>query len=142
MMKNKTCAPGCTKMSSKFEMIGRALLGAFFVLAGVGKFMDPAGTAAYMASAGIPLSGLLVWVAALFLVVAGVMLILDKMTPVVAGLLGAFVVLVTLLFHIGDGEMIMFMKNVAILGGLFMVMTGACKGRYCGGEDKQQGKEA
>ena len=126
----------------KMNCAGRVLVGIFFVVAGISKFMNPAGTAAYMASAGVPLSGILVWVAALFLVVAGIMLMINKTAGMAAGALGLFVILVTLLFHIGEGQMVMFLKNVAILGGLVMVMASSCGGRYCGGEKEMKEEKA
>lgn len=116
-------------------------MGIFFIMAGVGKFMDPAGTAAYMASVGIPLSGILVWVAAIFLVVTGIGLMIDKAAFMAATALALFVVLVTLLFHIGEGQMVMFLKNLAILGGLVVVMSTTCGGKMCGG-DRMKKEEA
>ena len=134
------CTEDCKAVSSKMNCAGRVLMGIFFIMAGIGKFMDPAGTAAYMASAGVPLSGVLVWVAAVFLIAAGVMLMVEKTAFKAAGLLGLFVILVTLLFHIGEGQMVMFLKNLAILGGLVVVMSTSCGGKICGGGKMKKGE--
>ena len=100
--------------------------------------MDPAGTVAFMKSVGIPFSDVLIWVAALFLIVAGIALMVNKTAGMAAGALGLFVILVTALFHIGEGQMVMFLKNVAILGGLILVMSSSCRGAYCGGGKEEE----
>ena len=114
-------------------IVGRVLLGAFFVFAGLGKFMDMAGTASYMEAYGVPMAGVLAPVAAIFLVVAGGALIAGFQKCLAALLLGLFTILVTVIFHTDfsdQAQMIMFMKNVAIVGAL-LLLVGSCKGS-CG----------
>ncbi len=116
----------CMNCSSWAGVVGRVLIGVFFLVAGIGKIMNAEGTASFMTSFGIPFSGVLVWVVAAFLMVAGIWIMTGKKLCWVAGLLAAYTVLVTLIFHIGEGQMPAFLKNLAVLGGLLVVMA-SCK---------------
>ena len=110
---------------------GRILVGAFFFLAGVQKLMGIEGTAAYIASVGLPMSTFLAWDAALFLVLVGGALIIGKYTKKAVLLLAAYTLLVTFLFHGPHlwaedmGAKMAFMKNVAIFGGLLCMFASA-----------------
>ena len=46
---------------STIVLIGRILLSVMFIMAGLTKLGDPTGNAAYFASVGLPMAGLLVW---------------------------------------------------------------------------------
>ena len=46
-------------MNAIIQPLGRAMLALIFILAGLGKIMDPAGTVGYMQSMGVP--GALLW---------------------------------------------------------------------------------
>lgn len=112
-------------MATLAAIIGRLCLAALFVLAGVGKVMDPAGTAQYIASTtSLPAS--LALPAGIFEIAAGLLLAIGFMTRLVAIALAAFVALVTLLFHYQITEPFqaqMALKNLAIFGGLLMVFA-------------------
>ena len=41
-------------MTAIIQPLGRMMLALIFILAGVGKIMDPAGTMGYMQSVGLP----------------------------------------------------------------------------------------
>ena len=90
-----------------------------FIVAGFGKLgAGYAGTQGYMASVGVP-SGLLPLVIALE-IGGGLSLLLGFQTRLVAFLLAGFCIVSGLIFHSGTDQMqqIMFMKNVAMAGGL------------------------
>ena len=117
-----------TSTVQKFsELVGRAFLAAIFLLSGLGKIGAYAGTAAYMASAGVP-GALLPAVIALE-VVGAIAITLGWKTRIAALLLAGFTLLSGVLFHSNFADqiqMIMFMKNVAITGGfLLLVANGA-----------------
>lgn len=109
-------------------LAGRVLIGAFFLIAGIQKFMGIDGTAAYIASVGLPMSTVLAWISAIFVTVTGGMMIAGYKTTYAATLLAGYVIVVTPLFHGPQNwptEQMTFMKNVAILGGLLFI-AGSC----------------
>ena len=105
---------------------GRILIAAIFVLSGLAKFSDPAGTAAYVASAGLPAPAVAAWGAALLETVGGLALVVGFRTRLVAIALAAFSVVAAVIFHsaLGDqNQFIHFFKNLAIAGGLLQVVA-------------------
>ena len=106
------------------ELTGRVFLAALFLLSGIGKLGAYSGTAAYMASVGVP-GGLLPIVISLELGGA-IALIVGWQTRVVAFLLAGFAVVSALIFHTHFADqiqMIMFWKNVSIAGGLLLLVV-------------------
>ncbi|MGC2166747.1 MAG: DoxX family protein, partial [Gallionella sp.] len=100
-------------------LVARILASAIFVGAGISKLgAGYAGTQGYMASVGVP-GELLPLVIALE-IGAGLSLLLGFQTRLVAFLLAGFSIISGILFHSGADQMqqIMFMKNLAIAGGL------------------------
>jgi putative oxidoreductase len=108
-------------------LAARVLLAIIFVMAGIGKLMDPAGTAGYMESMGVP--GLLLWPTIILELGGGILIAIGYQTRIVALLLAGFTVLAGLIFHhqfADQNQMIHFMKNLAIAGGfLSLVVNGA-----------------
>ena len=78
-------------MATIAALIGRILLGALFVFAGLGKVMDPAGTAAYM-EAESPFPGSLALAVGVFEIVAGLVLASGFMTRIASVALIVFTV--------------------------------------------------
>jgi putative oxidoreductase len=111
------------------SVIGRILLALIFVLGGLTKLPHPAGTAAYMESAGIHTMVLpLAVIAALIELVGGGLLMVGLGTRLVAFILFLYLIPVTIMIHLipgGQMNQIQVMKNVAIMGGLLVV---ACSG--------------
>jgi len=107
-------------------LIGRILLAVIFILSGVSKLADPAGTQGYIASVGLPLP-LLAYVVALVIEIGGgVMLLVGYRTRVAAFALAIFSVAAAVFFHhaFGDqNQFIHFMKNLAMAGGLLQVVA-------------------
>ena len=110
-----------------FSPLGRALLALIFVISGVGKISAYAGTQGYMEAFGVP--GMLLPLVILVEVGAGLALMLGWQTRLMAFALAGFSVFSGLLFHANFADqmqMIMFMKNLSIAGGLlFIVAQGA-----------------
>ena len=112
-------------MATIAALIGRILLGALFVMAGLGKVMDPAATAAYR-EAESPFPGSLALAVGVFEVVAGLILASGFMTRLASLALLVFTALATLFFHeqvTDQTQAAMALKNVAIIGGLLMVFA-------------------
>ena len=107
-----------------YEMAGRVLLALLFLLAGGSKLGAYGATVAYMSSAGVPGALLPAVIAA---EIGGALaIILGWKTRVAAALLAAFSVLTALTFHNNFADqiqMIMFLKNLSIAGGLLLLVA-------------------
>ncbi len=109
------------KLATYAPLIGRIFLGLFFLLAGVGKVGDPAGTAGYIQSVGLP--GLLAWPAILFEIALGLAMLTGFKTRLAALAGAVFCIFTAVLFHnnfADQTQMIMFLKNFSIAGGFLM----------------------
>ncbi len=113
-------------LHNPLTLIGRCLMAIMFLLAGISKIGAFAGTSGYIASKGLPMPDI---VAALTIAVeigGGLALILGFYTRWTALVLAAFTLMAGLIFHNywdlpaaqQSMQQIMFMKNVAITGGL------------------------
>lgn len=103
---------------------GRVLLAAIFVLSGIGKIANPEATIGYIASAGLPFAPAALIAAALIEVGGGLALIAGFRTRFVALVLAGFSVVAALAFHAhfsDQNQMIHFLKNLAMAGGLLQV---------------------
>lgn len=112
-------------MNSYGHLLGRILLAPIFILAGIGKIADPAGTVGYMESMGVP--GLLLWPTIALEVLGGLALIVGFKARIAALALAAFSLAAAVLFHhnfADQMQMIMFLKNLAIAGGLLLLASG------------------
>ena len=114
-------------LKTSAPLIARVLIGALFLLAGLGKLADVAGFSGYLASGGLP--AFLAWPAVLFEIAVGAALIVGFQTRIVALATAAFCVVAAVLYHANFGDqmqMAMFFKNFAIAGGLVLLAsTGA-----------------
>lgn len=111
-----------TTLQKTTELAGRILLSSLFLLAGLNKIGNYAGTAAYMASVGAPAALL---PAVIALEVGGALaIILGFQTRLVAVLLAGFSIVAAALFHSNFADpiqMIMFLKNVSIAGAFLLL---------------------
>ena len=106
------------------SLIGRLLLAAIFVLSGFNKIMNPGMTQQYMAAHGMPLTSLFLIGAIAIEVGAGLALLLGAWTRSATWALVAFMIPTTWIFHANfadQDQMIHFMKNLAMTGGLLYV---------------------
>ena len=109
-------------MTGIVQLIGRIMLALIFILAGVGKISDPAGTIGYMQSAGVP--GILLWPTIALEVIGGICLAIGFKTRLAAFALAGFSLLAAALFHSNFADqmqMILCLKNIAIAGGLLLL---------------------
>lgn len=114
-----------------FPLLGRILISSIFLMSGFGKIADWSGTAGYMASKGMPLVPMFLIGAIVFELGGGLSVLLGFKAKIGAAALAAFLIPVTLIFHnfwTLEGmdqqiQMIMFMKNLAILGGLLLIIA-------------------
>ena len=112
-------------------LIGRILIAAIFIVSGIAKLTDTTGTAGYMQAAGIPAPHTLAIIAGIAELAGGVSLVLGLLTRIGALGLIVYLAIVTLTMHAfwsfegaeQKTQMVNFMKNLAIMGGLFTVMA-------------------
>lgn len=104
------------------HLVGRILLALIFILSGIGKISDPAGTAGFMESMGVP--GILVWPTIALEILGGIAIVIGFQTRIVAFALAAFSIAAAIIFHhnfADQMQMIMFLKNLSIAGGLLLL---------------------
>lgn len=115
-----------TYPQSNFALLAaRILMAAIFVLGGIGKIGDVAGTAGYISSIGLP-GGLLVYPAIIAELGGGLLILIGFQTRLIALLMAIFTIVLALLFHrnFGDmNQMINFLKNLGIAGGFLALMV-------------------
>lgn len=108
-------------MNSMINLVARILMSQIFIISGIGKITGYAGTQAYMAKMGVP--GALLPLVILTELGGGLALLFGFQTRWVALALAGFSVLSALIFHMNFGDqmqMINFMKNLAMAGGLLV----------------------
>jgi len=111
-------------VKSVSELAGRVLLSVLFLLSGLGKVGAYSATAAYMSSVGVP--SVLLPVVIATEVLGATAIILGWQTRIAALLLAGYSLLTALVFHANFAdqlEMIMFLKNVSIAGGLLLLVA-------------------
>lgn len=114
-------------------LVARILLAAIFIIAGAFKLSGGvegmAGLSGWVASKGIPLALPLTWAAAIFEVVAGVLILVGYKTRLVSYAIAAFCVFTAVVFHndlANQNDFNAFFKNFAIAGGyLALSVAGA-----------------
>ena len=112
-------------------LLARILLAALFLVSGVRSLTAVAGTTAYFARLGVPMSEVAAWVVIVIEIVGAILLIVGWRTRLAAWALAAFVVVATLLAHrfwaVDPGQyanqLNHFLKNLAVIGGLLLVVA-------------------
>ena len=114
------------------DLVARLMLALIFVFSGADKlFLHTAANVQYMQAVGLPFAGLLVYPAGLVEFAGGILLAVGYQARFAAAALALFTVAATLLFHNfwaapADQavlQTIMFLKNVAMFGGLLLVVV-------------------
>lgn len=111
------------KLNELSAPLGRLLIAQLYIMAGINKIFNYAGTQGYMEAMGV--SGSLLALVILLEIGGGLALLLGWHTRLAAFLLAGFTVIAALIFHSNFADqmqMIMFMKNVAITGALLMII--------------------
>ncbi len=111
-------------MSAVVAFIGRVMLAALFIMAGLGKLGDLTGTDAYIQSVGLPAG--LGLPAAVFEIAAGLAIALGIFTRFFALLLAGFCLVTAMMFHTNFGDKMQaanFIKNIALAGGFLVLFA-------------------
>jgi len=109
-------------------LLGRLFFALIFLMAGPNHFSGQ--TIAYAASQGVPLASIAVPLSGVLAIVGGLSILLGYRARIGAWLIALFLVAVTPMMHkfwtvtdpmMQQMQMIMFMKNVAMLGGALLI---------------------
>ena len=121
-----------TPQQDWMALVARIFLAALFIIAGLGKLADPAGTIGYIALVGLPLPSVAYGGAAALEVLGGLAVLVGFKTRLAALAIAGFSLVSAGIFHnqLSDQiQFVMFMKNVAIAGG-FLLLAAFGPGRY------------
>lgn len=113
-------------MKKFIPLFGRIMISAIFLKSGIGKIFDFAGTQQYMAAYGMSWTAFFLVCAIILEVTGGLSILLGYKTRYGAFALLVFLIPATMIFHTkfsDQVQMIMFMKNLAIMGGLLMLAS-------------------
>ena len=105
---------------------GRLPIGTIFLASGLSKLAAPGATLSYIHSAGLPLPQVALAVAVMVEVGGSLLLIAGYRARLVALVLALFSVATALAFHTAfadQNQMIHFLKNLAMAGGLLQVVA-------------------
>ena len=119
------------KSNDYLSLIARVCLSAIFIWSGVNKIMNPVATMENMSAHGMPLTSFFLAGAIALEILGGLLVLLGIKVRWGAGMLIIFLIPATIIFHHDfskELEQAMFLKNVAMLGGLLMLI------QYGGGD--------
>jgi len=106
------------------ELLGRIFISILFLISGIHKIGGYAVTQKYMESKGVP--GELLPLVIILEVIGAVAVMVGWQTRLFALGLAVFCILAALLFHLNFSDQIqsiMFMKNLSIAGGFFVIFA-------------------
>ncbi len=106
------------------EVLGRIFISSLFIVEAIRKFFSPDEGMIYMSDYGVP--EILFYPSLIFEFVVPLILIVGFKTRFFASLLFLFVLSVTVIFHTdfsNNMQMISFLKNFAIMGGLLIIIS-------------------
>ena len=112
------------------ELVGRGLLGLYFIVPGITKVTGFAGSSEYMAAHGVPLIPFLLVLTIIIQIGGGLSLIAGFRTQLVAFVLAGLTLVISIFMHdfwnVEDAvqqvhETQNFVKNLAIMAGLLYV---------------------
>ena len=114
------------KHNDSLALAGRILIGVMFLMSGLGKLAAPAATQAYIASVGLPAPVLAYAISLAVEVIGSLLLIAGVRVRAVAAGMALFTLATAVFFHhnfADQNQMIHFLKNFAIVGGLLQVAS-------------------
>ncbi len=121
-------------MNNALNLIGRILLAALFLPAGLSKLLGFEGTVGYIESVGLPLPAVGAAAALAVEILGSIALIVGFQTRIVAAVLAVFTVVASVFFHAfwaaapeqAFVQQLLFFKNIGVVGGLLVLAsTGA-----------------
>ena len=119
------------------DIAARVLIAILFLYSGFGKLMDPGSVATRLGNAGFPLATIAAYLTIAIEIGAAAALIFGYRILVCCALLAGFTLLASLFFHQfcaveaaqRTGQLVHFLKNLTIIGGLWFVARSALEVR-------------
>ena len=113
-------------MSNVFDLLGRILISALFLISAYNKIFSIDGTMSWMEGYGMP--GLLLYPVIAFEIILPLFVIVGYNARISAALLAIFCIATAFIFHLDFSDpmqKISFLKNIGLAGGfLFIVANG------------------
>ena len=113
-------------MANFFDLIGRILISALFLISALNKIFNLEGSMGWMEGFGVP--GFLIFPAIAIEVVLPVLVIVGYQARIAAGILAIFCLATAFIFHFdfsNQTQFVSFLKNIGLAGGfLFIVVNG------------------
>lgn len=128
----------CPTLKKHIPCVAFACISLLFIASGISKIMNFDMMVGYVAMKNLPFPQLWIILAIIIELVGGLMVFFKCKAKMGACLLGVFLIVATLLFHVGEGELINFLKNLSIFGGLMLVCYLSCDS-CCSKSDKKEG---
>ena len=112
-------------IKSYLPLLGRVMIGAPFILSGLGKLTAHDATVAYISSVGLPLAQLAWLIAIVVEMGGGALLVIGYRARLVATVMALFALATAVSFHrnfADQNQMIHFLKNIMMAGGLLQIV--------------------
>jgi putative oxidoreductase len=122
-------------MNNALNFIGRLLLAALFLPAGLSKLTGFEGTVGYIASVSLPMPTVAAAAALAVEILGSIALIIGFQTRIAAAVLAVFTLVASVFFHAfwaaapeqAFVQQLLFFKNIGVIGGLLVLASsGAC----------------
>lgn len=123
-------------MNNALNFIGRLLLAALFLPAGLSKLSGFEGTVGYISSVGLPLPTVAAAVALTVEILGSIALIVGFQTRIAAAVLAVFTLVASVFFHAfwavapeqAFVQQLLFFKNIGVVGGLLVLVSSGAAG--------------
>ena len=113
-------------MANVFDLIGRILISALFLISAFNKIFNLDGSMGWMEGFGVP--GFLIFPTITIEIILPVLVIVGYQARIAAGLLAIFCLATAFIFHFNFSDQVQFisfLKNIGLAGGfLFIVANG------------------
>jgi putative oxidoreductase len=116
-------------MNNALNLIGRILLAALFLPAGLSKLSGFEGTVGYITSVGLPLPAVAAAAAIVVEILGSVALVVGFQTRIIAAVFAVFTAVASVFFHAywaaapeqAFVQQLLFFKNIGVIGGLLVL---------------------
>jgi putative oxidoreductase len=118
-------------MNNALNLVGRLLIAALFLPAGLAKLSGFEGTVGYIESVGLPLPAVAAAGALALEILGSVALIVGFQTRIVAAVMAVFTLVASIFFHAfwaaapeqAFVQQLLFFKNIGVIGGLLVLVS-------------------
>ena len=115
-------------MANVFDLIGRILISALFLISAYNKIFNLDGSMSWMETFGVP--GFFIFFAIVIETILPVLIIVGYQARIAAGILAVFCLTTAFLFHFdfsNQSQLISFLKNIGLAGGFMFIVANGTK---------------